>query len=263
MKNYKSFMLTGILIVGLLAGCTTKQESAKATQTSGGAAVEKKVLIMGTSADFAPFEYVETAKSSDVIGFDVDLAKLLGEKVGYEVKVMDTDFNGLITAMQAGKIDFVMSGLEATPDRAKNADFTIPYYRDDMVLLIKKDSGIKTLEDLKGKTVGVQVGSVNLTKAEELKKTVDFKIVTRDHIPDVIQEIKSNRVQATVIENVVAKGYLDADAELMTTQIPNSETKGASIGFPKGSALTEKFNKAIQDLKDSGELNELIKKWFG
>ncbi len=255
MKKIFYSVTAALLSIGLIAGC--------GSDTAAPGAGEKKVLTMGTSADFPPYEYIDTAKSNEIIGFDVDLAKLLASKVGYEVKVVDGDFSGLITSMQAGKVDFVMAGMEATEERKQNADFTDTYFRDDLVLIIKKDSSIKQVEDLKGKKMGVQVGSIQQSKAEELQKEISFTIETRDRYAELIQEVKANRIDAVIMENIVAKSFLKANADLGTIAIPNPETGGAAIAFPKGSELTEKFNTALKEVKENGELEQLIVKWFG
>jgi ABC-type amino acid transport substrate-binding protein len=262
MKKYGFMLVLFVLTACLLVACGAKKETNTAVSGSGEAV--KKVLTMGTSADFPPFEYVDTAKGSEVIGFDVDLAKALANKAGYDIKVQDMDFNGLITAMQAGKVDFVMSGMEATEERKKNADFTGTYFRSDLVMLIKADSGIKTIDDFKGgKSVGVQVGSIQQGKAEELQKTIDFKISNRDRVADLVQELKAGRMDGVLLEQVVAKGYLNTVKGLTTTAIPNGETTGASIAFPKDSTMTAEFNKALEEIKKNGELDKLIAKWFG
>lgn len=161
MKN-KLFMLMLVLVIVVLAACGTKDKEEK-TGSEGTNTEDKKVLVMGTSADYPPFEYVDTAVSEDIIGFDVDLAKLIGEKLGYEIKIENIDFNSLIPSIQAGKVDFVLAGMSPTPERDKVVDFSIAYNETVQMVVTKKDSGIQTVEDLAGKTVGVQVSSIQET----------------------------------------------------------------------------------------------------
>ena len=99
-KNKWLLALMTLLIVSVLAACGAGDDEDKTTGSSseGG---EKKTLVVGTSADYAPFEFVDTAKSDEIIGFDIDLIKIIGEKLGYEIKVENMDFNSLITALQA------------------------------------------------------------------------------------------------------------------------------------------------------------------
>ncbi len=232
-------------------------------KSAAGGEEGSKQLVMGTSADYAPFEYIDTATSEEIIGFDVDLAKALGEKLGYEIVIQDMDFSGLITSLQSGKVDFVMAGMEATPERSKNVDFTNPYFRSDISLVVASDGAVQTFEDIKGKVVGVQVGSIQAEKAKELQKEVDFTVETRDRVPDLVEEIKSGRFEGVLMEDVVSKGYIKNNDNLKVISVPNNETGGASIAFPKDSELTEKFNTELAEMKENSEMDQLVSKWFG
>ncbi|MCM3692956.1 transporter substrate-binding domain-containing protein [Neobacillus niacini] len=255
MKKVIGLFLIMILAVGVLAGCGEDKDSK---------AGDKKTLVMATSADYAPFEYIESDKSDEIIGFDVDLAKAIAGKLGYEVEVKDMDFGGLIQSLKSGQADFVLAGMTPTEKRKKNVDFSDIYYTAQHMVISKKDSGISTVEDLEGKTVGVQLGSIQEGKADEINETVAIKVENRNRIPELIQELKAGRFDAIIIEDTVAKGYLDKEADLTSYTISDDpEEAGSAIAFPKDSALTKEFNKELQEMKDNGELQELIVKWFG
>src|SRR4051794_38942846 len=115
MKSNKRLVLmfTMILFVGILAACGTSNDDKDSANGNNG---DKKVLTMGTSADYRPFEYIETAKSDEIIGFDVDLAKAIAKKLGYEVVVKDMEFNGLVSALENKSVDFVLAGMSPTED---------------------------------------------------------------------------------------------------------------------------------------------------
>ena len=258
MKKLLTLMLLSLVVV--LGACGTSSDEDNSSSNSS----DKKVLVMGTSADYAPFEYIDTAKSEDIIGFDIDLANALGEKLGYEIQVKDMDFSGLISALQSKKVDLVLSGMSPTPERAENVDFSDIYYTARDLVVTADDSNIKSVQDLEGKTVGVQLGSIQEDAAKEIAEIVSVKVENRDRIPQLVEEIKSGRFDAAIIEDVVAKGYLNKDETL--TSFPakeDAEDAGSAIAFPKGSDLTEKFNTELQKMKDSGELDELVVKWFG
>ncbi|MCD7033237.1 transporter substrate-binding domain-containing protein [Metabacillus sp. GX 13764] len=244
-----------ILLICMLSACGTSQ-----TSGSGG---EKKVLQMATSADYKPFEYKDTAKGSDIMGFDVDLIHALADKLGYKIEIKDMDFNSLVPALQAKQADIVLAGMTPTEDRKKNVDFTDIYYTAKHMIVSKKGSGIKTVDDLKGKTLGVQLGSIQEGKAKELQKKTAFKIENRNRIPDLVQEMNAGRFDAAIIEDTVAKGYFEADKNLEGFVIQDSEEAGSAIALQKDSPYTKEFNKALKELKDSGELEKLIVKWFG
>lgn len=248
-----------LLSIVMLAACGTSTEKNGSSENS-----EDKVLVMGTSADYPPFEYIDSATSEEIIGFDIDLANALAEKLGYTIEVKDFDFSGLIPAIQAGQVDLVLSGMSPTPERAENVDFSDIYYTAQDLVVTSKDSNITSIEDLEGKTVGVQLASIQEDAANEIAKTVDITVENRDRIPQLIQEIKAGRFDAAIIEDVVAQGYMDKDDSLAGfAATEGNEDAGSAIAFPKDSELTEKFNAELVKMKENGELDELVVKWFG
>ncbi|PGA00336.1 transporter substrate-binding domain-containing protein [Bacillus wiedmannii] len=256
MKKLLSISFALILIVSMFSACSNGEEKASGKN--------KKVLVMGTSADYKPYEYVEASKSDGIIGFDVDVAKYIGKELGYEVKVKDMDFGGLLASLSSGKVDFVMAGMTPTAERKNNVDFTDIYFVAKNMVVSKKDSNIQSVEDLKGKKVGVQTGSIQEEKAAEFKKQVDFKVEGRDRIPEIVQEIKAGRFDAAIIEDTVAKNYLEKMKELQGIEIKEApEEVGAAIALPKNSDKTAEFNKVIKKMQENGEMDKLVKKWFG
>lgn len=259
MKKLIVILVLFVVALGMLAGC-----SAGTNDNASGSGKDKKVLVLGTSADYPPFEYVKTEKADKIIGFDIDLAKELSTKLGYQVKVKDIDFSGLIQSLKSGEVDFVLAGMTPTEKRKKNVDFSDVYYTARHMIVSKKDSGINTLADLKGKTVGVQLGSIQEGKANDINKTIPIKIENRNRIPDLVQEIKAGRFDAAIIEDTVAKGYFTKEKDLKGfTLTDNDSEAGSAIAFPKNSKLTAQFNKELKKMKQNGELQKLIVKWFG
>jgi polar amino acid transport system substrate-binding protein len=259
MKKLVSVLLITMLSVSLLAACGTKSDSSnKASEDKA----DKKVLVMGTSADYAPFEFIDTEKGDEIIGFDVELAKAVTKELGYELKIVDMDFNGLIPAIQSKKVDFVMAGMSATPERKKAVDFSDIYYKPLQLVVTKKDNGIKTIEDLKGKTVGVQLETIQEEKALEIQKSVDMKVENRGRIPEVVQELRTDRFDAVIMEEPVANGHMKANKDFVSFEIEDPNNHGFGIVFPKDSELTEKVNAILKEMKDNGELDKLIEKWL-
>ncbi|MEY8347698.1 transporter substrate-binding domain-containing protein [Bacillus cereus] len=256
MKKLLSISFALILIVSMFSACS-KGETKEANKN-------KKVLVMGTSADYKPYEYVEASKSDEIIGFDVDIAKYIGKELGYEIKIKDMDFGGLLASLNSGKVDFVMAGMTPTPERKENADFTDIYFVAKNMIVSKKDSGIQSLQDLEGKKVGVQTGSIQEEKANEFKKQVNFQAEGRDRIPEIVQEIQAGRFDAAILEDTVAKNYLEKIKGLQGIEIQEApEEVGAAIALPKNSDKTAEFNKVIKKMQENGEMDKLVKKWFG
>ncbi len=256
MKKLLSFVLL-LIVSTTLAACADGEEKA---ETASG---QSKKLIMGTSADYKPFEYVDTANSDEIIGYDIDLANMLADEMGYEIEIKDMEFSGLISALKTGQVDFVLSAMTPTPERQKNVDFSDVYYTAKDMIISSKKTGIQSEKDLEGKTVGVQLGSIQQDAAEELSKSIQLKVDTRDRIPELIQDLQNGRFDAIIIENTVANGYLNKNDDLQgNTMNVNEEEAGSAVALPKDSELTSEFNDAMKKLDENGELDKLAEKWF-
>ena len=260
MKN-KLFLLMLVLVIGILAACGTKDSNTNGSADSGNEG-DKEVLVMGTSADYKPFEYVDSAKGEEIIGYDIDLAYMIGEKLGFDVKIQDMDFNSLVPALQAGKIDFVISGMSPNEEREKVVDFSQPYNETRQVIVVKQNSGIQSSADLAGKTVGVQTASIQEEMAKEMGKTIDFKIESRTRVPEIIQDMMAKRIDAAIVESGVAEGYVKKNDQLITVPIEEQVADYKAIAVAEGSELKDQIDKALKELIDEGKIKELEEKWL-
>ncbi|MGX9134669.1 transporter substrate-binding domain-containing protein [Rummeliibacillus sp. JY-2-4R] len=254
------FAATAVLALSL-AGCGSN-DSNKSADTSNNTK-QDKVLVMGTAADYAPFEYIDAKVSDDIIGFDVDLAKAVTDKMGYKLQVKDMEFNSLIPALQAKKVDFVLAGMTPNAERDKVVDFSQSYYDTKEYMLTKKGSGIKADADLAGKKVGAQTSSIQEDLAKSLAKQIKgITLSSRDRIPELVQEVKLGRIDALITEDIVAENYLKQNKDLEYYVIQNQEDQSKAAAFPEGSKLTAEFDKAYDELKKEGKVDELKAKWF-
>lgn len=263
MKMKKKWLFAAAAVLSLsLAGCGTNS-SDKSADKSADNTKEAKVLVMGTAADYAPFEYIDAKVSDDIIGFDIDLAKAATEKMGYKLQVKDMEFNSLIPALQADKVDFVLAGMTPNADRDKVVDFSKSYYDTKEYMLVKKGSGIKSDADLAGKKLGAQTSSIQEDLAKSLAKQIKgIKIESRDRIPELVQEVKLGRVDALITEDIVAENYLKQNKDLDYYVIENQEDQSKAAAFPEGSKLTAEFDKALAELTKEGKVDQLKEKWF-
>lgn len=261
MKMKKKWLFAATAVLALaLAGCGSKDTNKSADNASNDA---KKVLVMGTAADYAPFEYIDAKVSDDIIGFDIDLAKAVTKKMGYQLQVKDMEFNSLIPALQAGKVDFVLAGMTPNKERDKVVDFSKSYYDTKEYMLTKKDSGIKSDADLAGKKVGVQTSSIQEDLGKSLaKKIKGMQLDSRDRIPELVQEVKLGRIDALITEDIVAENYLKQNKDLSYYVIQNQEDQSKAAAFPEGSKLTAQFDKALDELTKEGTVAKLKAKWF-
>ncbi len=217
---------------------------------------------MGTSADYPPYEFIDTSSGSEeIVGFDVDIAKEITTKLGYNLEISNIDFNGLIPALQAKRVDFVMAGMTPTEERKKNVDFSGIYFEAKNTIVSKQGSGLATVESLSGKKVGVQLGSIQEGFAKD--NIQGAEIIPLNKISEIVQEIKSGRIDAAIIEDTVAKGFTASNTDIEVAVLPNEGASGSAIAFPKGSELVAKFDPLLKELLDSGKVEELVTKWFG
>lgn len=221
-----------------------------------------KVLKLGAEMTFPPFEFQEEG-SKEYVGFDMDLARAVAKQMGYELQIQNIGFDGLIPALEAGNIDIIVSGMSITEERTKKVAFSKPYYKSGLSIVVKADNtSIKTFKDLEGKNIAVQIGT---TGAEEAKKIKNAKVREYNSNSEAYMELKAGGVDAVVNDLPVNEYYLtksgDKNAKLLG-DIMNAEEYGMAM-TKKNTELTEKVNKALDELKKNGEYDKIHMKWFG
>nr|4ZV1_A Chain A, AncQR [synthetic construct]4ZV2_A Chain A, AncQR [synthetic construct] len=221
-------------------------------------------LRVGTEATFPPFGFKD--ENGKLVGFDIDLAKAIAKKLGVKVEFKPMDFDGIIPALQSGKIDVVIAGMTITEERKKQVDFSDPYFEAGQAIVVKKgNDSIKSLEDLKGKKVGVQLGSTSEQHVKKVAKDAGVKVKKFDNFSEAFQELKSGRVDAVVTDNAVALAYVKQNPNA-GVKIVGETFSGEPYGIAvrKGnSELLEKINKALEEMKKDGTYDKIYEKWFG
>lgn len=251
----KTMVISSFMIFGILSGCSNSDTSDTESK--------KDTLVMGTSADYKPFEYVDTAEGPEIIGFEVDIANYIADSLGYNLEIKDMDFNSLITAVKSDKVDFVMSGMTPTDERRKSVDFTDIYHSSINIFLTINDNNFTSVDDLNEKVVGVQTGSIQEMLALELKENgADIEIKSMNRVPELVQELKSNRIDGIIMEDAIAVNYLDSNEDLVQADIFEHTDEGYAIALKKGSELTEEMNEVIHEMFENGKMDELKDKWF-
>lgn len=254
-KRFLSIAGCALITLSLVTACSGSSEEA--------ASSDDKVLVMATSADYPPYEFYETAQGSgEPIGFDIDIAKAITEKLGYTLEIEDMEFNGIIPALQADRVNFAMSGMTPTEERKQSVDFSQIYYDAKNTIVSLKGSGLSSYEDLGGKKVGVQLGSIQEGEAKDQSETIKMTIEPRNKISELVQELKAGRIDAAIVEDTVAQGYINNNDDLEFSTVEVSGESGSAIAFPKDSELTEAFNQELEKMKENGELDALVTTWF-
>ena len=248
------------MAISTIAGCGDRETATN----NGNGEPASNTLVMATSPDYPPYEFYETAGGEgEPIGFDIDIAKYVTEELGYELEVSGMDFNGIIPALQSERADFAMAGMTPTEERKQNVDFSDIYYEAKNTIVTKTDAGFDSFSALKGKQVGVQLGATQQEAAQTASEEVGgFEIEPRNKISELIQEVKAGRIDAAVVEDTVARGYVQNNPDLEFTTVENAEAAGSAIAFPQGSQLTPEFNRVLEEMKANGEMDRLVQKWF-
>ena len=226
------------------------------TLTSASSFAEDTIRAV-TDATFPPMEFVKDGKRT---GFDIELVEALGQAMGKKIQWIDIDFKGLIPALQAGRADIAVSAIYITDERKKVVDFTDPYYAGGLVVLTKKDGPVKTLKDLDGRRVSVQVGTKSVNYLRDNYPKVQRVEVEKNQ--EMFNLVQIGRSDAAVTGKPAAKLFAQSTQDLivLTEQITTEEY---GIAVPKSKPeLTGELNAALKKIKADGTYDRLLNKWF-
>ncbi|MFU0833360.1 MAG: Membrane-bound lytic murein transglycosylase F [Oscillospiraceae bacterium] len=276
MKKIASFILA-ITMAASLAACSQSSSSSSeaesntskasssadaSAETSSIKTIQDGTLTMSTNAEFEPFEYKE---NGDIVGIDVEIANKIAEKLNLELNINDVAFDSLIMELQTNKCDFVAAGMTVTPDREKNVDFSEPYFDASQAIIVPTGSDIQTPEDLNGKTVGVQQGTTGDTYCtnEDGSSEVQVDSVKRyNKGADAISDLISGRIDAVVIDDFPATKFVQNNPDKIVKLDDSLTTEEYAIAVQKdNTALLEQINSVLDEMKSSGELDQIIDKY--
>lgn len=222
-------------------------------------------LIVGTSADWPPFEYV---KDGEVVGIDIEIVKRIARELGVELEIKDMKFAALLEALKNGEVDMVIADITPTPKREQIVDFSIPYYfAKGNALVTLKDKELESLDDLRGGKVGVQLGTIQQEWAEENLKGIAEVVTYNKVYPDMVMVLKRGDIDAIVVSEMVANVILKKDPDLKIAMYVGGPQVGGAVAVPQGAEdLKYVVNKVIYELLETGEIQEVfdeqIEEWL-
>ncbi|WP_382385353.1 transporter substrate-binding domain-containing protein [Ligilactobacillus acidipiscis] len=228
---------------------------------------DKKTLVVGTSADYAPFEFpiVKDGKKK-IVGYDIMIAQKIADKLGVKLKIVNTEFPSLVSELKDNKVDMVMAGMVSTKARKKQVGFSDSYFKIKNQVLVKKGEANKYKKadtDFKNKSVGVQQTTTQETIAKDQMKGAN--VVSESKVTALTTELKKDKLDAVVVENTVADNYVKnfpndyeiAPAKLQTPK----DLENINVATRKSDKkLITQVNKVIAQLKKSGELDKMLQK---
>ena len=224
---------------------------------AAGSAHAQETIRAVTDATFPPMEFVKDGKRT---GFDIELVEALAGAMGKKIEWIDIDFKGLIPALQAGRADIAVSAIYFTPERSKVVDFTDPYYAGGLVVLTKTEGPIKSLKDLDGRKVSVQVGTKSVNYLKDHFPAVQRVEVEKNQ--EMFNLVQIGRADAAVTGKPAAKLFAQSTTGL-TVLNDQVTTEDYGIAVPKNKPeLTRELNAALQKLKADGSYQAIVNKWF-
>ena len=282
MKKHILFAAGAMLAAVLMTGCgskpaettaaataaETESTAAETTEAAGSEAESSeaevsadnpfagKTVKVGCSATFVPFESIEMAAdgSKNYVGMNIDIVKAIVEKNGGSVEFVDMPFKSLMAAIQAGQIDFCSGGMAPTEEREKTLDFSEIFFYPRNAIVYRAEDDYPDLDSLQGKTVAYVFGTNYQQVAESIP---DVNAVGIQGSPACIEEVKSKRADACIIDGAGASEFLKNNDELKMSLLDKTDDCFA-IGFPKESPYYETFNNTLKEMMDDGELNKII-----
>ena len=270
MKKRKGILglltLVGMAVMSL-AGCT--QLASNPTVDNWDKYQQQKSITVGFDNTFVPMGFEE--KNGNYAGFDIELAKYVSKKLGITVHFQPIDWDMKETELQNGTIDAIWNGYSATDERREKVAFTIPYMQNTQILVVKKTSGIHSVEDMAGKVLGAQNGSSGMLDFEEHPEVLKNRVKGGDadqyqSVNEAIIDLKNDRIDALLIDRVYADYYLKTEgiADEYDTIPSGFESESFAVGVrPADKKLLEALNQAFKELYQEGIFQQISQKWFG
>jgi polar amino acid transport system substrate-binding protein len=265
-KNMKKLALMLLASTSLLAACgggAAEDSSATGSEDSG----IKETLVMGLDDTFAPMGFKD--ESGEIVGFDVDLAKEVAERLDVEITFQPIDWAMKETELDSGNIDMIWNGYTITDERKEKVLFTEPYLNNSQIIVTMADSDIETKADLAGKVVSTQQGSAafDAINADETGIGAEFDggaAILYPTFNDVFNDLESGRSDAIVVDEVLGRYTMKQKGEekyVVLTDNFGDEEYG--VGLRKEDvALKEAIDGALNDMREDGTYDEIYTTWF-
>ncbi len=227
------------------------------------AAALSETLVMGSNLSFPPFDTIDD--SGAPAGFDIEIGKLIAEKMGMDFFVEDMAFDGLVLALESGKIDMVIAAMTITEARKEKVNFSDPYYVASQKVIVPVGyEGVASLDDLKDKVVAVQEGTTGHILCTETLEMPEAQVVSFRNAADAVLELLAGRVDAVVLDAAPADVFVArSEGKLAIVEGIEMEDEFYGIAIAKDNeALLAAANEVLAEIKENGEYEELIAKWF-
>jgi polar amino acid transport system substrate-binding protein len=221
------------------------------------------VLRVGVDDTYPPMEFKD--EKNETVGFDIDMAKEIGKRLGKKVEFVSNDWTGIFRALETDKFDCIISSVSITDERKEKYELTRPYIANAQVIVVKPgDDSIKDPKDLAGKNVGVQIDTTADASAQKFLEEVSFDLTQYDQIIQPFQDMKAGRLEAIIVDEVVASYYVNQQKDDYKLSGVRLEEEPIGICIKKGNTqLLNSIQKALDEMRADGALKAISEKWFG
>ncbi|MFT5873746.1 MAG: cystine transport system substrate-binding protein [Clostridium sp.] len=263
MRKMLKLFTTVALISIILVGCGAKKEAQKITlldqiKKSG----TMKVGLMGT---YPPYNFMN--EKNEIDGFDADIAKDVAKRLGVKAEFITNEWSGMVAGLEQSKFDIVISQMTITDERKESMDFTKAYIKNSVNVIVKKDNNnIKSINDFKGKKIGVGLGTNDETylRNEIIPKVGNFEIITYNDVVTTLLDLNNGRIDATVNNIFAIKPIVDKNNMKIKAVGDPIKEDYAGMAIRKGNPeFLNAVDKALEDMKTDGSYKEIFVKWFG
>jgi polar amino acid transport system substrate-binding protein len=266
LSTRKFLQVAGLATASLLLAACGKKEAppAPAPVASAPAPAPAKVYVVGTDAAYAPFE--SQNEKGEIVGFDIEVVQAVAKKAGFEVKFVNTPWEGIFNALGQGDRDMVVSAVTITDERKQTMDFSDPYFDAQQLIAVKETSKITKFADLKKLKVGVQTGTTGDEAVTKLLGKTSTAIKRFESTPLALKELESGGVDAVVADNGVIIHYVanNPGGKFKTVSDKDFVPEQYGIALKKGnSELQAKLNKGLAEIKADGSYAAIYTKYFG
>ncbi|MBR7001056.1 MAG: basic amino acid ABC transporter substrate-binding protein [Neisseriaceae bacterium] len=229
-------------------------------------ALDKNTYKVAVDATFSPFEFQD--EKGDIIGFSVDLMTAIGNNQGIKFQFNAVPWEGIFERLDSKEYDLIVASVTITEERKQKMDFSNPYFEATQMIAVKGDNvAIKSIDDLKNKSVSVQTESVSDELLQKIQGANSNKIKRLESLPAALEELAQGNVEATVGDNGVIQFFVDNNyAVTFRTIIDPSfekEEYGVAVRKNRDDELLSKINTGLQNIQASGVYEQLRQKWFG
>lgn len=253
MKKILGVILVLILIVLIFIGVGFKKQTK-----------EEEVLIVGLDDSFPPMGFRN--EENEIVGFDIDIAKAVSEKLGMELKLQPISWAGKEQELDSGNIDCIWNGFAYNETRAETMTLSKPYISSKNIFVLKSGSTVKNQEELKGKKIGVQSGSIQQQDLETSEFYKEVEIIEYSDNLTAFMDLETGGIDAIFCSSIIGNYLITSKNKDYGTIISEgiSDENVDVVAFKKGNIeLKEKVDKALEELNEEGVLEKISKKWFG